>query len=308
MRIRIGTRNSPLALWQAQCVADLLRYHGAETELIPIETKGDKVLHTSIAKIGSKGVFTEELEEKLRNKEIDIAVHSAKDLPSALAEDLEIIAFTEREQVNDVVISFQPHNTLESKKPLKIGTSSTRRTALLRRFYPHHLVTDMRGNLQTRLRKLQEGACDAILLAYAGVHRMNYHHLIVQHLSTDCFTPAVGQGSIAVEASVSIPLRMRALVRAAVNHVPTEICLKTERAFLRAMNGGCSVPVFGFAHFTHQQLNMVGGIVSLDGSELIKSSFESPALEAFEKATELAQRILENGGAQILARIKSVGL
>jgi len=304
MKIRIGTRSSKLALWQANHIADLLQHHGVETELVFIETKGDKVLDTSISKIGSKGVFTEELEEKLRSGEIDIAVHSAKDLASRLPEDLEIIAFTEREQVHDVVISFDKSHTLDTSTPLVIGTSSTRRTAMLRHYYPQHTITDMRGNLQTRLHKLEQGTCHAILLAFAGVYRMDFTNYIVQHLSLETFTPAVGQGSIAVEASVNLPLRAKAVVRAAVNHLPTEICLKAERDFLRTMDGGCSIPVFGLAQTVGEQIAMTGGIISLDGKQLIKDSFTSSPIEASQKAILLAQSILEKGGIQILQEIR----
>ncbi|MCS6832213.1 MAG: hydroxymethylbilane synthase, partial [Flammeovirgaceae bacterium] len=200
--IRIATRASKLALWQADYVASLLEEKGFRTELFPIETKGDKILHRALSKIGSKGVFTEELEEKLRSGEVEIAVHSAKDLPTSLADDLEIIAFTQRENVVDVVVSLDKNFTFRKGKV--VGTSSVRRTAFLRRYYPDVRVIDMRGNLQTRFAKLERGDCDALVLAYAGVHRLNYDNFIVQHLPMQQFIPAVGQGSIAVEASKTL--------------------------------------------------------------------------------------------------------
>src|SRR5687768_6275797 len=171
--IRIGTRGSKLALWQANHVAELIKPSGFRTEIIPIETKGDKILNVSIAKIGSKGVFTEEIEEKLLEGNIDIAVHSAKDLSSYIPDELELLAFTERETVNDVVISTDKKFKLENEG-ITIGTSSTRRVAFVKHFYPKANTVSIRGNLQTRIAKLQGGDCDALILAYAGVHRMGY--------------------------------------------------------------------------------------------------------------------------------------
>src|SRR5688572_20866948 len=163
---RIGTRGSKLALWQAEYVADLIKPSGYQTEIIPIETKGDKILDVSIAKIGSKGVFTEEIEEKLLDGSIDIAVHSAKDLASEIKDELELVAFTERELANDVLLSIKKDLTLKAEN-IRVGTSSTRRVAFLKHFYPTIIPVNVRGNLQTRLSKLQAGECDALLLAYA---------------------------------------------------------------------------------------------------------------------------------------------
>jgi hydroxymethylbilane synthase len=201
MKIKIGTRSSKLALWQAYYIQDLLKAAEVDSELVLIETKGDQILDRSLAKIGSKGVFTQELEDQLRAGTIDIAVHSAKDLQSSLPDDLSIIAFTERERVNDVLVSHDKSLSLTGGREFVVGTSSTRRVAMLKHFCPHITTVDMRGNLQTRLRKLEEGQCDALLLAYAGVHRMEYDDLIAEYLPTHDFTPAVGQGSVAIEAA-----------------------------------------------------------------------------------------------------------
>jgi hydroxymethylbilane synthase len=171
--IRIGTRGSKLALWQAQHVADLIKPSGYQTEIVPIETRGDKILDVSIAKIGSKGVFTEEIEDKLIDGSIDIAVHSAKDLSSVIPDELELIAFTEREVANDVVLSFDKNFSLKQSGAV-VGTSSTRRVAFLKHFYPEIIAKSIRGNLQTRVGKMKEGDCQALVLAYAGVHRMGY--------------------------------------------------------------------------------------------------------------------------------------
>lgn len=305
MKIRIGSRGSRLALWQAEYVAEQLRHGGLDPEIVVIETKGDKILDRSLSKIGSKGVFTEELEEQLRSGDIDIAQHSAKDLQSALADDLEIIAFTPREAVNDVLFSLNPELSLESGEPFVIGTSSTRRVATLKRYYPHIQVVDMRGNLQTRLQKLQNGVCDAMLLAYAGVHRMGYDEFIAEHLSTDIFTPAVGQGSVAIECAASLDPAKKARVRELLNDPVTEQCIRAERTFLAALQGGCSVPVFGLATPHGDRIALTAGIISLDGTQELRRTEINDAGKASDMAQQVADKLLRQGAAAILQEIRS---
>lgn len=315
--IKIGTRGSRLALWQAYYVENLLQKGGHSTEIVIIDTKGDQILDRSLSKIGSKGVFTQELEDQLRDGRIDIAVHSAKDLQSELDDDLELIAFTERERVNDVLVSFKKgislgqaaldtqHSSLTGHhSPLVVGTSSTRRVALLKHFYPHIQTVDMRGNLQTRLRKLEEGQCDAILLAFAGVHRMEYDSLICEHLSLNEFIPAVGQGSVAIECSREMDKEKMQQVRTLLNHPDTETCLLAERAFLRRLQGGCSVPVFGLATLENDIVSMTGGVVSLDGQTLLKHTISGPSANPENIGIRLAELLLSEGAADILAQIK----
>ncbi len=304
MHIKIGTRSSRLALWQAEYIQQVLQAGGLTSELVLIETKGDQILDRSLAKIGSKGIFTQELEDQLRAGAIDIAVHSAKDLQSSLPADLGIIAFTERERVNDVLVSRNKSLSLTSGEQFTIGTSSTRRVAMLKHFCPHLTTVDMRGNLQTRLRKLDEGQCDALLLAYAGVHRMQYDDLVVEYLPIDEFTPAVGQGSVAVEAANTLPLDKLEAVRRLTNHEPTEACLLAERAFLRRLEGGCSIPVFALATHVGTELNLTGGIISLDGSELLRETFTAPVPEAQQLGHQLAESLLAAGGDEILLGIR----
>lgn len=300
MRIKIGTRKSKLALWQAHHVAGLLENAGVETELVTMETKGDKVLDVSISKIGSKGVFTEELEEKLAQGEVDIAVHSAKDMQSRLPEGFEIIAFSEREKVNDVLVSDREVQLTDST--LTIGTSSTRRVAMLRHYYRHIRVVDMRGNLQTRIQKMKDGACDALLLAYAGVHRMGYDDMIRQSISIAEFTPAVGQGCMAIESHLQLDPAKKELVRTAVNHPPTEKTLLAERAFLKTMDGGCSIPVFGLATLSGDHLQIEGGIIEVDGSAIIRKKEIHP--DPISAGESLADQVLKAGGDRILQSIK----
>ncbi|GAB3904808.1 hydroxymethylbilane synthase [Larkinella knui] len=304
MKIRIGTRSSKLALWQAYYIQDLLKAAEVESELVLIETKGDQILDRSLAKIGSKGVFTQELEDQLRVGAIDIAVHSAKDLQSSLPADLSIIAFTERERVNDVLVSHDKSLSLTGSREFVVGTSSTRRVAMLKHFCPHITTVDMRGNLQTRLRKLEEGQCDALLLAYAGVHRMEYDDLIAEYLPTQDFTPAVGQGSVAIEAAATLPIDKLNTVRQLTNHAPTEACLKAERAFLRRLEGGCSIPVFGLATLQDDELTLTGGVVSLDGNELLREEFSGPMKDAEQIGHDLAESILAKGGDEILRAVR----
>lgn len=303
MKIRIGTRASKLALWQAEHVAGLLQKGGLETEIIPMDTLGDKILDVSISKIGSKGVFTEEIEQQLSAGTIDIGVHSAKDMPSQLPTGFKLIAFTKREEANDVLLSFDKNLRL-STNPLIVGTSSNRRLSMLKRFYPHIETVAIRGNLQTRIAKMEAGHCQALLLAYAGVHRMGYDELIVQHLSTNEFTPAVGQGSIAIEISDNIDPEKTALIRQYVNHANTEFCLLAERAFLRKLEGGCSIPAFALATLEGDHITIKGGLISLDGQNAVQEILTGHKSGAVALGTELGDLILNNGGAPILKSIK----
>lgn len=297
--IKIGTRKSKLALWQAEYVAQKLNEGGLKTELVLMETIGDKVLDVSISKIGSKGVFTEELEEKLAKGDIDIAVHSAKDMQSSLDEGFELIAFSEREIVNDVIVAEKP---IDLNEEMVLGTSSTRRIATLKHFYPKVKTVEVRGNLQTRLEKMRGGLCDGLLLAYAGVHRMGYHDLIQHQLSLDEFTPAVGQGSIAIESHQSISPEKRNKIRELINHQLTEKRLLAERAFLKKLEGGCSIPVFALADHLGDIISITGGIISLDGKVRIVKSASGTDPELL--GLQLAENLLQAGGEHILNEIK----
>lgn len=311
MIIKIGTRRSKLAMWQANHIKDELTKHGIKVELNPIETKGDKVLDVSISKIGSKGVFTEELESMLENGEIDIAIHSAKDLPSELPKQFEILAFSSREKENDVLISHDSSLELKDENSaFIIGTSSTRRIATLSHYYPKIKTVDIRGNLQTRIKKMESGHCDALLLAYAGVARMEYHELINQVLPLDIFTPAVGQGSLAVEIATSLSIDKKIKVRQIINNPDTETVLKAERAYLRKLKGGCSIPAFAnaqiHARLPARQENRIvlhAGIFSLDGREFVKKTAEGSLQEPEALGKKLGEDILNEGGTKILDQI-----
>jgi len=301
--IRIGTRASKLALWQAEHIASLIKPSGFSTEIVPMETKGDKILDVSIAKIGSKGVFTEEIEAKLLDGSVDIAVHSAKDLSSTLADELELIAFTERELVNDVVISHRKNIDLAHDK-LRIGTSATRRVAFLKHFYPQIEAVSIRGNLQTRIAKLEAGECDALLLAYAGVHRMGYENLIVEKIATSYFVPAVGQGSIAIECHKKLSFEKKEIIRRWVNDEQTENCIRAERAFLKTLQGGCSIPAFGYAHYEDQGITLKAGIISVDGQRVVKVKRSMDLDHVKTLGETVGAEVLRIGGKEILAEIR----
>jgi hydroxymethylbilane synthase len=304
-KVKIGTRGSKLALWQAYLVEELLKNEGVESEIIIIDTKGDQVLDVSISKIGSKGVFTQELEDQLLDGKIDIAVHSAKDLQSSLADEFEIIAFTEREKENDILVSGKTGIDIKDKsKPLTLGTSSTRRVATLKHFFPHVKTVDVRGNLQTRIRKMEEGLCDALLLAYAGVHRMGYDSMIAAELDLTEFTPAVGQGSVAIESAKSLDPILRQQIIQACNHPETESRLKAERAYLRILEGGCSIPVFALATLENETMILRGGIISLDGQNRISLEVSGEKSRAEELGKELAEVVFAAGGKRVLDEIK----
>ncbi len=301
--IRIGTRASQLALWQANYIARLLTTQGAKTEIITISTMGDKILDRALSKIGSKGVFTQEIETQLSKRIIDIAVHSAKDLQATLPEGFQIIAFTQREKVNDVLVSFRK-DIFCYKQPFTIGTSSTRRVAMLKRFFPDHTrLVDMRGNLQTRMQKMRRGDCDALVLAYAGVQRMKVQKHIISYLSLRDFIPAAGQGSVAVEIYKDMPPEDMEFIRKAINHNKTMYCLLAERAYLKELGGGCSTPVFALANIKENQLLLTAGIISLDGKKYVKEQAKGNKEQAEEIGRQLAVVVLQKGGKEILEEI-----
>ena len=299
--IRIGTRNSALAMWQARHIAGLLEANGFATEIVDIVTTGDKILDRSLSKIGSKGVFTEELETMLRNGEIDIAQHSAKDLPSRLASDLPLIAFTKREAAHDVVLSLNPEFRLASNAAV-VGTSSTRRRAMLSKNFPQHSLVEMRGNLQTRLEKLKNGDCEAMILAYAGVHRMGMESYIVEHLDIDSFTPAVGQGSVAIQCSTNLALDLQQQIRQICNDHSTEACILAERHLLAQLDGGCSVPVYGHAKHGKQGMVLIAGVLGLRGEIELKST--GTGNESIGLGSKVADDLIAQGAQELLKEIR----
>ncbi len=303
--LKIGTRQSALALWQANHIKSLLENANIASELVLFETQGDKVLDKSLSKIGTKGLFTAELENALVSQEIDLAVHSAKDVQSVLPDELPLLAFTQKEDSRDVLVSLNPDFVLENSPNIRIGTSSTRRIAFFKRLYPNIELVNIRGNLQTRFKRLEEGKCDALCLACAGVKRMNFDKFIVKYFDVDTLPTPVGQGSIAIQIHKNMPKEIAESIYKATNHHVEEMCVRAERAFLGALEGGCSVPIFANSYrMKTGDILLSGGIISLDGTDIVRvekgGNFEKP--ELLGKA--LAEKLLKNGGDKILEKIK----
>ncbi len=304
MKLIIGTRGSKLALWQANRVKDLLqeKFPGIEFELKIIKTTGDLDQGTPLSQMGGIGLFTKQLEKALADKEIDLAVHSFKDMPSVVDERFEIAAVLEREKVNDVFISKKYRFDDLKDKNLIIGTSSLRRISLLKLNFPHIKTENLRGNVDTRLRKLEEGMYDGIILAYAGVKRLGLEDKITDIIPYDVIIPAVAQGAVAVEIRKD-DLKVKEVV-SAVNHEETMLCVEQERDFLRIVEGGCRVPVGAFARFEEGSFVIEGFVGSVDGKKMVKHKIILPE-DGFEEAGKnLAVYILENGGKEILKEVE----
>jgi len=305
VKIRIGTRGSKLALWQTEFVRRKLSdvFPDVEFEVKVIKTKGDKILDSPLSKIGDKGIFTREIEIELLNREIDIAVHSLKDLPTKLPEGLIIGAVTEREDVRDVLISKDNLKLAELPKEAVIATGSLRRRAQLLHFRSDFKFVDLRGNIDTRFRKFDESNWDAMVLAFAGVRRMNYESRIAELISTDIVLPAVGQGAIAIEVRED-DVKILDLVRR-INHIETELATRSERALLRRLEGGCQVPIGAFAVVNDGKIKISAMISNFDGTFFVRDSIEGfVSNDVEELGFELAEKLLEQGGARILEEIK----
>ncbi len=280
-KIIIGTRGSELALWQTNFVKDLLnkKFPFIEIEIKIVKTKGDKILDVPLAKIGDKGLFTKELESELLSGEIDIAVHSLKDLETEIDERLTIGAITKRHKVNDVLIAREKGITLKHLSTnAKIGTGSLRRKAQLLHFNPNFQIFDLRGNVPTRIQKFFDSDWDAIILARAGVERLGLTKFISSIIPTSLILPAVGQGALGIECRKDDKELLRIL--SGINHRRTEIETKAERSFLRSLEGGCQVPIGCLAKVEKDKLTIEGKILSLDGSlcfhQKISGSIKSP--------------------------------
>ncbi|MCS7075391.1 MAG: hydroxymethylbilane synthase [Bacteroidia bacterium] len=301
MRYKIGTRGSALALWQANYVLEKLKSYGLKADLVIIQTKGDMIQEVALSKIGSKGVFTYELEQALYNGEIDLAVHSAKDVPTEVNKDLPIIAFTERENPADVLVSHKPVS-LEGNR-LVIGTSSTRRMAFLKHYYPQHTLIEVRGNVQTRIKKLEQGQYDALLMAFAGIHRLGYDEYIRNILPVQQFVPAAGQGALAIQVRSTHP--DLGLFKKILNHENTAICVQAERLFLEKLGGGCSVPIFAYAQVESQNIFLQAGVVSLEGNRIAHTQGKAPLHQLENLISRLANEVLyTNNGIDILQSLK----
>lgn len=304
----IGTRSSPLALWQAEFTKAELSRHFPDLEITLklVKTTGDVLLDSPLSKIGDMGLFTKDIEKFLIAKEIDLAVHSLKDVPTATPEGLIISAFTEREDTRDVIISKTGAKLLDLPKNAKVATSSLRRMSQLKSLRPDFEICDIRGNLNTRFKKFDEGEFDAMMLAYAGVYRLNFSDRISEILPHEIMLPAVGQGALGIETRVDDE-QTREIVKV-MNHSTTEYCCKAERALLRHLQGGCQIPIGAYASFKNGTLHLLAFVGSTDGTigirdEITKTGLTSPS-QAEEAGIELANELLKQGAEKILSEIR----
>jgi len=313
-KISIGTRGSKLALWQAEWIKSELkkRYSYLEIELNKIKTTGDKILDVPLAKVGGKGLFVKEIEEALLRHEIDIAVHSMKDVPTEFPEGLHLAVVCKREDPRDALIISGKLKVKSEKRKIKsllyslpkcarIGTSSLRRSCQLLNIRPDLKIEQLRGNLDTRLRKLDEGQFDAVILATAGVKRLGLKNRITEILPFKISLPAIGQGAIGIECRIDDEF-IRNLI-APLNHPETSLSVKTERAFLKRLGGGCQVPIAAYAKLDKGRVKMDALVGSITGERLIKGHIEGLPVHVEHLGIKLAEDILSRGAKEILDEV-----
>ena len=303
--IRIATRNSPLALCQSNWVANELKNHHAnlKIELVPMTTEGDQLLAFSLAKIGGKGLFVKELEKALLENRADIAVHSMKDVPVEFPQGLELSAICAREDVRDVFVSNHFQQIKDLPLNAKIGTSSLRRQALLKAHRPDLEIIPLRGNVQTRLNKMVTQSLDGIILAAAGLHRLQENQLIKEYINTDLLLPAIGQAALGIEVrenDANIQDYLKPLICER-----TTICIKAERALNRYLHGGCQVPIGGLAALDQsgKHLLLRGLVADPDGSQIIQGEISGLSLDAENLGEQLAKDLLAKGAGKILEKV-----
>jgi len=301
--LRIGTRGSALALAQAhETRARLMAAHGlAEDafEIVVIKTSGDRILDRPLSEVGGKGLFTKEIEEALLDDRIDLAVHSSKDMPTLLPDGLALTAFLPREDVRDAFVSPKAKMLMDLPQGAVVGSSSLRRQAMIKRLRPDIEVVMYRGNVQTRLQKLEDGAVDATLLAYAGLRRLGLADVVTSLLDTDAFLPAVGQGAICIESRVEDAATLGLL--AAIHDRETEIRLTAERAFLAELDGSCRTPIGGLARIDGDRLSLAGIILRPDGSEAHEIAREGAVADAEAIGREAGRTLKAAGGPGFFA-------
>ncbi|OQA11332.1 MAG: Porphobilinogen deaminase [Firmicutes bacterium ADurb.Bin373] len=302
--IIVGTRESRLAMWQARWVIKQLKKFNPEYNyrIKGIRTQGDNILDVALAKIGDKGLFTKELDYAILRGKIDMAVHSMKDMPTVLPDGLTIGAVCEREYPGDVLIAHGGRSLAELPAGAVIGTSSLRRSAQILRYRKDLKTVNLRGNVQTRIKKLDQKYFDATILAYAGVHRMGLDHRISQVLPFEILLPAAGQGSVGVEAA-SEDDEILALVKN-INHTDSRLAVSAERAFLKKLEGGCQVPIGAHAAVEGDCMRLEGAVFSLDGADMVRASMIGDITEAELLGVKLAEKLLASGAGEILSKMR----
>jgi hydroxymethylbilane synthase len=303
MHLRIGTRGSALALRQAEWVrSQLLAAHDPLTvELVIIKTQGDRILDVPLAKLGGKGLFVKEIEEALLDGLVDLAVHSMKDMPAELPPGLHVAAMPPREDPRDVLVTGKGSGFASLPPGARMGTSSLRRVSQLYHLRSDLRIETLRGNLDTRLRKLETHGFDAVVLAAAGMKRMGLSHRITEYFEPERMLPAVGQGALGIETRAD-DQAVNSVV-AGLNHDPTMVAVRAERSFLRRLRGGCEVPIGGYATVDGERLFLTGMVGDLQGRRMIRRSLGGETPRAEEIGERLANAILAAGGAEILAEI-----
>lgn len=306
-KIKIGTRGSPLALWQANWVKSLLEEtHPALTmELVRITTSGDKIQDVALAKIGGKGLFTKEIEESLLQYGSDIAVHSMKDVPVKLPAGLGIGVILKREDPRDALVSREGVRLADLREGARIGTGSLRRTTQLLAFRPDFEVVSLRGNVETRLKKMETENLDAVILASAGLKRLGFGHLITEDISEDILLPGVAQGAVGIETRLQDLPILDALMP--LDHEETNLAVEAERAFLRRLEGGCQVPIGALATLEGDTVHLKGMVGSLDGKRILKAERSGSTEDPGRVGYDLAGEILEMGAREILKEIYDAG-
>jgi hydroxymethylbilane synthase len=301
--VRIATRQSPLALWQAEYVKSrLLQLHPEITvELVKMVTKGDKILDTPLAKVGGKGLFVKELETGMLNGEADIAVHSMKDVPVEFPEGLMLAVICEREDPRDAFVSNAFQFMQDLPQGAIVGTSSLRRQCQLHAWRPDLQIRDLRGNVNTRLSKLDNGDYDALILASAGLIRLGFQERIKHPIDTGVCLPAIGQGAVGIECRVNDE-RILSLIEP-LNHSETSICVKAERAMNHRLEGGCQVPIAGYAQLDNWNLSMRGLVGRPDGTVVIRGEVVGHADQAEQLGIQLGEDLLSRGAKDILQAV-----
>jgi len=301
-KLRIGTRASQLALWQANWVKSELegRYPGMEVSLVKIKTTGDKILDVPLAQVGGKGLFVKEIEEAMLRDDIDIAVHSMKDVPTEFPEGLGLVCITEREDPRDAVIS-NGVKFADLPRGARIGTSALRRQAQLLKIRPDLEMVVIRGNVETRIRKLTEDRLDAVILAAAGLKRLGFTDVVTEYLDTEISIPAIGQGALGIECRLDDG-KVRETI-AFFNHPDTAHAVRAERALLWRCEGGCQVPIAAHGKVTGSELHLVGFVAAVDGQRSVRASITGPAIECDKLGIALAERLLKEGAHEILAEV-----
>lgn len=304
-RIVIGSRGSRLALWQANFVASQVkRVVSAEVVIEKIKTRGDKIVDVPLAKVGGEGLFVKEIEVALLGNKIDLAVHSMKDVPTDIPEGLVLGAVLKREEVSDVLISRENQGLADLPSGARVGTSSLRRRAQLLNYRPDFSMVDVRGNLDTRLRKMGEGKFDGIIVAAAGLIRMGWDGRITERIPFDICLPAVGQGAIGLEIR-SADEEMAEIVRQ-LNDVPTEVAVGAERVLMKRLQGGCQVPLGALGLVENGNLKLTAVVASLDGRRLIRDESGGSFSKPEEIGRQLADKLLKQGATEILAEIRKL--